>query len=281
MKLLKNRYVDILLLILGNFVLAFAVSFFILPQNILSGGVAGIAVALQPILKLDVTTIINIVIVITFISGWIFLGKAFAIKTIASSIMYPVFINILGRYPMHVTMDPILASLFGGILIGVGLGFTFQTGSSTGGMDIPPLILEKYTRIKVSFWILVVDAITVLLGLMNYSLNDVLIGLVSVYAATKTIDKMMVLGGDQARQVTIISEHNDTILEHLHITMDRGSTLLKARGGFTGSDKEIIMSIIMKEQYLELEKTVLEIDPEAFLIVSNVTEVHGLGFRKP
>ena len=279
MKNTREKLIDAILLIAGNFILAISVTFFIIPNNILSGGVAGVSIAIKPFVDIEVTTLMSIIIGVTFVLGYIFLGKKFALKTVASSILYPIFIELLSHVDIPTNVDPILASIFGGALSGLALALTFKTGASTGGMDIPPLILEKLTRVKVSVWILVVDAITVLLGLMNYSLNDVLIGLVSVYAATTILDKISVIGGQQARQVTIISDFYDEILKHLHFEISRGSTLLKARGGYTLRDKEIILTVIDRSEYYELEKTVLDIDPDAFLIVSNVTEVHGLGFR--
>lgn len=275
----REKLIEALLLIAGNAILAFSVSFFIIPNNILSGGVAGVAIAINPFIDIEVTTLMNIIIGVTFVMGYVFLGKKFALKTVASSILYPIFIELFTRMDYISTVDPILASIFGGALSGFALALTFKTGASTGGMDIPPLILEKLTRIKVSVWIMVVDAITVLLGLMNFSLNDVLIGLVSVYAATTILDKISVIGGQQARQVTIISEFYEEILKHLHFEISRGSTLLQARGGYTLREKEIILTVISRSEYYDLERTVLDIDPEAFLIVSNVTEVHGLGFR--
>lgn len=280
MKNIRSHLSDIVLMVLGNLILAVAVVFFILPNNILSGGVAGVAIALYPIFKIEPEVMINIIIVSSFILGLVFLGKSFALKTLASSILYPTFVNLLGGLNMSVPVDPILASIFGGALTGVGLGLTFRTGSSTGGMDIPPLILSKYTGIKVSIWILIVDAITVLVGLKTYGLNEVLIGFLSIYAATHTVDKIQMFGGEEAKQIFIISDKNDEILEHIHELLERGSTLISARGGYTKDSKEIIMTVLLKEQYNELEKMVKEVDPNAFLIVSNVTEVHGLGFYK-
>lgn len=276
----RNVAFDALILVLGNALMAFAVTFFILPNNILSGGVAGIAVALNPILDMNPEIIMNVIIIATFILGCIFLGKQFAIKTVASSILYPIFISLMGKFIVPPDVDPILASVYGGLVSGVGLGLTFRTGASTGGMDIPPLILEKYTNIRVSVWILIIDAITVLLGLSSYGLNQVLIGFISVFTATFAIDKIQLIGGEQAKQVLIISDKNESILEAIHTTIDRGTTLIHATGGYTGERREIIMTVLMKEQYAELEKFVKGIDENAFLIVSNVTEVHGNGFYK-
>lgn len=276
---MKETLKSYILLALGNLLLAIAVVFFFIPNNVLSGGVAGVAIALVPFFQIDVEAMINIIIFATFVLGTLFLGKEFAIKTVASSLMYPIFIKLLNLVPFSPNLDPIIAALYGGALAGLGLGITFATGASTGGMDVPPLILNKFTGIRVSIWVMVVDALTVLLGMANYSINEVLIGFLSIFAASYVIDKVSIIGGQQARQVTIISDLYDEILNHLHDEIDRGSTLYKARGGYTRKDKEIIMTVVTRQQYYELEKKVLEIDSDAFLIVSNVTEVHGLGFR--
>lgn len=277
---MKQRLIDAALLVLGNMVLAFGVSFFILPNNILSGGVAGISIALYPIIKIEPKMMMNIIIFLCFIIGYIFLGKEFAAKTVASSILYPIFVAFISRISYNPELDPLMASIFGGLVMGLGLGLTFRTGASTGGMDIPPLILQKFTKIKVSVWILIIDAITVFLGLQSYGLNNVLLGLVSVFCTTLAIDKMQTLGGEQAKQVFIISSKKDEILDHIHTHIDRGSTLLRGTGGYTGESRDIIMSVLMKTQYVGLEKSVKEIDPDAFLIVSDVTEVHGHGFYR-
>lgn len=276
---MRDTIKSFVLLAIGNFLLAISVVFFFIPNNVLSGGVAGLAIALFPFFHVEVELMINIIIVLTFILGTVFLGKNFAIKTIASSILYPVFITILNSISFQPQIEPMIAALYGGAIAGLGLGVTFATGASTGGMDVPPLILNKFTGIRVSIWVMIVDALTILLGMASYSINEVLIGFLSIFAASYVIDKVSVLGGHQARQVTIISDLYDEILEHLHQEIDRGSTLYKARGGYTRKDKEIIMTVVTRQQYYELEKKVLEIDPEAFLIVSNVMEVHGQGFR--
>ncbi len=191
-----------------------------------------------------------------------------------------MFVYVFSSMEFQSTMDPILASIYGGLLTGVGLGLTFRTGESTGGMDIVPLILEKYTKIKVSIWIMISDALVILLGLSNYGLNLVLIGFLSIFTASFAIDKIQMIGGDKAKQVFIITQKNAEVLHAIHTQIDRGSTLIPARGGYTNQSREMIMTILMNNQYSELEKLVKEIDEDALLIVSDVTEVHGPGFYK-
>ena len=154
------------LLFLGNFILVLGVVTFILPNDVLSGGVAGVAVALSPLVNIEPKYLINIILLVTFVFGFIFLGKDFALKTIMSTILYPIYMAILSNFNIAIDVDPLMASLFGGLVTGVGLGITFRTGASTGGMDIPPLILQKLTGVKLAVWMVIIDALTVLLGFL-------------------------------------------------------------------------------------------------------------------
>lgn len=272
-KYIKNG----ILLILGNYLLALAVGTFILPYNILSGGVAGIAVALEPIFGINPGIMINALVLGMFILGAITLGRNFAFSTAFSSILYPIFLTFT-HADGSLVIDPILASLYGGLLAGIGVGMVLRTGSSTGGMDVPPLILHKYTHIEISTWVLIVDGITVGLGLWTFGLEAVLIGFISVWSASFAINKVLVFGGQNAKTVYIISEKFDEILDYIHEHLDRGTTLISAKGGFTGDDRPVILTVILKNQYPELSQSVKEIDSHAFLIVSDATEVSGFGF---
>lgn len=277
---MKENIKNWALLFLGNFILVFGVVTFILPNDILSGGVAGIAIAISPLVNLEPPVLINIILLVTFIFGFIFLGKDFALKTVMSTILYPIYMNLLLRLNIQLELDPLMASLFGGLVTGVGLGITFRTGASTGGMDIPPLILQKFTGVKVALWMVLIDGLTVLLGVKSYGVNSVLMGLISVFAATFAVDKMQLISGDVAKQVMIITTKKHDVLQYIHDQLDRGSTLIPAMGGYTGESRDMIMTILEREQYVQLETAVKEFDEDAFLIVSDVTEVHGKGFYR-
>lgn len=277
---IKKLLFEVLSILVGNLLLAFAVSYFIIPNHILSGGVAGVAIALSPLLHIDIQTIITAMMIIWFVMGTIFLGKGFGIKTIGSTLLYPVLIGIMSRYPLNLEIEPILASIYGGIICGIGMGIVFRVGASTGGMDIPPLILGKYTKIKTHVWIFVIDGLTIVLGITTYGLNSALIGLISAYTASKMINAVQTLSGVSTKQVFIITDKIDEVLEEILISIDRGATLLDGYGGYTKEKRKIIMTVLLTDQYAQLEKKVKEIDHEAFLIVSDATEVHGNGFYR-
>ncbi|NMB18129.1 MAG: YitT family protein [Erysipelothrix sp.] len=276
----KQLLLDSLAIIVGNFLLAVGVSFFIIPNDILTGGVAGIAIALSPLINLEVETIISGLVIVCFVLGLVFLGRKFALKTVGSSILYPIFLNILGSYEYSLGIDPILASLYGGLISGVGVGIVFRAGSSTGGMDIPPLILGKYTKIKTHSWMIILDGLTVILGITTFGISAALVGMISVWSMAKMVDSIQTFGGVSTKQVFIITDQIDAVLEMILISIDRGATLLNGEGGYTKKERKIIMTVLHTDQYARLEKEVKLIDPDAFLIVSDATEVHGHGFYK-
>jgi len=258
--------------------LAIAVHTFILPYEILSGGVAGIAVALAKITGYRSDLIISVLIWVLFGLGAYFLGRKFAFHTISSSILYPLFLNILSTQPMQVSIDPILASLYGGLVAGFGVGLVFRTGASTGGMDVPPLIIHKFTNIELSKLVLVVDLLTVTLGVFVYGIEAVLMGFISVWASAFAIKQVLVFGGQEARSVMIITNSVDEVVDMIDKKLERGATLLSAHGGYTRESRSVILSVINMTQYPELIDELHKIDPHAFVIATEAMEVKGNGF---
>lgn len=281
MKNIKFKITDILSIILGNFILSFAVAVFILPLDILSGGVPGIAVSLQPLLNIDEVVLINIITYGLFIVGAIFLGKDFAIKTMLSTILYPLLIQITQSYIVpyvNVGTNQVLGSIYAGVFLGIGVGLIMRVGASSGGMDIPPLIMNKYLKIPLADAVLIVDGLTVLLGASVYGIEAAMIGLFSVATGTFFINKVLELGSAQAKQFLIISDKWEEILEAVHQKLQKGATILDGEGGYHRVKRNVLMVVIYQKQFATLKRIIDEIDPSAFVIVSDVHEVHGEGF---
>ena len=273
----KKQIVNSITVVVGTFILAIAVETFIIPYRILSGGVAGIAVALQPLLHVSATLIANSVLIILLTIGGFILGTEFLKNTVLSCIAYPIFTSILnGR--VNVVVDPILASFYGGLVAGAGIGIVLKTGASTGGMDIPPLIINKLTGIKLSTLVLITDFLTVLLGLFVYDLSAVLLGLVSVFMTSVAISKVLTINGTVSKAVQIISVKYEDILKEIDAQLERGATLLQGYGSYTGEEKRIILCVVSERQYGTLIEIVKEIDPSAFIITTDATDMHGEGF---
>lgn len=275
---------EVVQVFIGNLLLAMGVTMFILPNDVLTGGVTGIAVALEPLFHIDPTIMINALTIALFFVGLLFLGKRFAWKTLASTICYPLLISLLSWaltvfFPTdYFVMDRYLATIYGGILMGCGVGLIFRCGASSGGMDIPPLVLHKYTRIPLPTLVLITDALTVMLGIATYGFQTALVGILSVFISSMAIDKMLTLGAIKSKNCMIISERYEEMLEYIHKDLYRGTTILSGHGGYTHENRPVIMVVVSKKQYPLLEHEVLKVDPNAFIIVTDTEEVHGLGF---
>lgn len=279
-KEIKENLISIFMVVAGNFVIAAGVALFIFPLNILSGGVAGIAVAIQPIFHLDKTLVVNILTIGLYVVGAFTLGKKFALKTMISTIIYPFFITSMASLlnDVVITTNPLLGSLYGGICIGIGIGLVYRVGGSTGGMDIPPLVINKYTGIPLPMLVMCVDGLTVILGASTYGIEAAMIGLISVWICGQMIDKVITLGGHDAKQIMIITEKREEMIKEIFKEIDRGVTILHAHGGYTHTEKPVIMVVVYKKQFATLNHIITNIDPEAFVVVSDVNEVQGEGF---
>lgn len=269
-------------LLIGNFILALATELFIIPNRIVTGGVAGVAVILDPFISVSSTYVVYFLNIVLFILGWFVLGRDFALKTAASTFLYPIFISVISFITKDAVMveNPIIASLYGGILTGIGIGVVFLINGSTGGMDVVPFVINKYTGTNLSVLVFLVDFFTVALGFKVYGMEITLIGIISVWSGSFMINKTMMFGSSAAQQVTIISKESQEISEKLQEELDRGSTFYYGRGGYTQDITDILMIVIAKRQYPKLQQIVHDIDSRAFVIASEVQEVKGLGFTE-
>ena len=275
----KKILKDFFIIALGNFLLAVSVSYFILPFNILTGGVAGVAVAIAPIVPFSQQFIINFLVIGLFLVGWLILGKEFAVKTALSSILYPIFIDILSLFPIPLEIPTLLASIYSGLIAGIGIGIVIRSGASTGGMDIPPLILNHFTGIETSKFIFMTDAFTCLLGLMNYPLEALLNGLISVILTSMVINKIETAHGDDSLQVEIISSKWEELKQEIFNELDRGVSIFNVQGGYTLEKRKMLMVIIDKREYSDLLEILEKVDQQAFVITTHVQSVYGQGFR--
>lgn len=277
--LLQRPLPPLALVIVGNFLYALTVKLFLLPANLVTGGTTGIALTIQHFFDIPISYFVLIFNIIMLILGFIILGKQFAITTIASSFLYPFFLELFNKLlgPCILTDDLLLNTLFAGFGIGIGLGIVIRSGSSTGGMDIPPLVLQKKFRIPVSASLYVFDACIILTQLIFRPIENVLYGIVLLLIYTMVLDKMLLMGTRRI-EVKIISQKSDTIRFAILNRIDRGVTMLDGEGGYLKNKTQIVLSIISNRELPKVEKLVRSIDPECFIIISHVQEVSGRGF---
>lgn len=270
---------SLLIVLFGNALYALCVVMFILPANLVTGGGTGIALFLNYLFGIRVSLVVLIFNTAMLLLGWWQLGHKFAATTLLSTFSYPLFLELfqylIGSYV--ITSDRILCTLFAGLLIGIALGLVFREGASTGGMDIPPLILAKHTHVNVSVYMNLMDTAILLMQMVYHKPEDILYGLLMVLVYTVVIDKLMLMGTSRT-QVTVISQHSDKIRRGILDSLDRGVTMLSGSGGYSDQPEKILLSVISNRELPHLQKLILGIDPEAFIIVNRVSEVAGRGF---
>ena len=288
---------------MGNLLLAFSISFCLVNykgnyiygfdsnknplmisfNGILGGGTSGFSLILRNLFfnninngDMIIENIITITTIVLFIIGAIFLGKKFAFQTLLSTILCPIFLyvfklNIFDFLHSEFTLfDPIVCSIIGGII--------YKIGGSTGGFDVPGLIINKYTRIKLSILFFIQDGLLVILALVaHFTLYEIVIGLISVLAYSLAVSLTQKIGYE-SYFCDIISDKWEEINYEI-LKLDRGTTLVDVVGGFTGRKRKMIKTMIGKNQYLTIIDIVKKIDPEAFVSISSTHEVFGEGYR--
>ena len=274
-----KRLKRIVMIELGTLLFALSVGLFILPERILTGGVAGITALLVDFLPVSEDILTIILNTFLFVLGSVLLGKEFFLNTLVYSVSYPFALLFVMRILPEYHVDPLLASLYGGLMGGISMGIMFRNGGSSGGMDALALIAEKHLHVKVSNAIMVMDTLTVLAGLFIYGLNSVLIGLISVFMTTIALEQTMnVYGGVQAKKFEIISDRYEEIAAEIHGILERGSTILDVTGGYTGNRKKMLLVIVSDDQYSAVKDIIDRNDPTAFVIISEAKDINGEGF---
>lgn len=265
--------------LVGNLIYALIVKLFILPTSLMSSGTTGIALFMNHVFDIPVSLFILIFNLCMLIIGFLILGKTFAMTTIASTILYPVFLEFfnqcLGNYV--ITNNALLNTIFAGMGIGLALGIVIRSGASTGGMDIPPLLLHHYFRIPVSISLYVFDFIILSCQTLYNPMERLLYGILLILLTSVVLDKVLLMGTTRT-EVKIISPRSQEIAKDILSNIDRGVTLLEAKGGYSQQKQEVILTIISNRELPKIEKLIRQIDPDAFMVVSRVSEVWGRGF---
>ncbi len=275
----RNKLVRLLLVLGGNAVYALSAKLFLLPANLISCGTTGIGLVVSHLTDIPLSTFIFLFNVAMLVLGWFVLGKKFAMTTVISSIFYPAALEILDRLlgDVAVTGDPLLNALFAGMGLGVGLGMVMRGGASTGGMDIPPLILKKFFRIPVSASLWTFDFLIMLLQMSFHTLEDLLYGVILLIAISFTLNKVMLLGTSRT-EVKIVSAKAPEIRDAILSRVDRGVTMLHGEGGYLHQETDVILSIVSNHELPKIENLARSIDPACFMIINQVSEVWGRGF---
>lgn len=276
----------ILPILLGTAVYAFGLHYFILPNQLMEGGATGISVLLNYALGWPLSLSTLLINVPLFLLGWKALGRQEMAYTVigilALSLCLWLMERLIGKgwvVPFHSSQDFILAVLYAGVTLGTGLGIVFRFGGTTGGVDIVARIVTRWKNISMGQFILLMDVIIIGASLFYIPKEKVLYTLVTVFIASRLIDFIQD-GAYSARAFSIITDHSGAIASEITSEMNRGVTLLPAKGAFSGETKEIVYCVVQRQEIRPLKTIVRRIDPRAFIIISEVDDVLGEGFSE-
>lgn len=272
----------VIMIVVGNFLLAVAYGLFLIPANIVAGGLGGIGVLLNVYYGIDPVNVITIATWGLFFLGLIVLGRKFALKTLVSSIAYPLFLNLLSNWTWLIDQvsqieNKLLIGIVGALFSGVGVGLVFRSGGSTGGVDVPGFIVQKFLKINSERVIFLIDVIVISFGLV-INVESVLIGAVVALINLIVIDRYTV-GGRNLVVVHIISEKYEKINNFILHELSRGSTLIPSIGGYKKESKMLIEAAIARREFSYLSDYIRVVDPDAFVIILEAKDVYGLGFK--
>jgi uncharacterized membrane-anchored protein YitT (DUF2179 family) len=273
------------LILLGTAVYAFGLHYFVIPNELMEGGLTGVSLILNYALGLPVSYTTLILNIPLFWLGWKTIGKYAMAFTVLGTVSISAFLRAMEVAiargwiaPFRFEQDFILTALYAGITLGAGLGLVFRFGGTTGGTDIIARLLNKKKGWSIGQIILIIDAVVLCTSLLYIPKEKVLYTLVAVFVASRVID-FITQGAYSAKAFTIITDRGKEVAAAVTREMDRGVTLFPAVGGFSNKDKTVVYSVIARNETRKMKAVVRSVDPNAFMIVSDVQDVLGEGFR--
>lgn len=280
-KLQLNKYIhEIMLLLIGCFIMASGTSFFLLPNQLSSGGFSGIATITYYLLNIPLGTTIFVLNIPLFIISFFRIGKKFVIKSLLGTSMLSIFIDMLDKLPA-ITQDRFLSCIYGGIAIGIGMALVLKSNSSTGGTDLLTYIIKSYKpHFSTSSIIVIIDVIIVALNVIFF--HNIEIGLysgITIYLVGKMID-IVFEGVNFTKMMFIISEKYEEIAKQVGEEVDRGSTGIYSKGMYTNEDKMMLLCVGSRNEIAKIKTITVSIDRKAFIIITNARETWGKGFKK-
>lgn len=262
--------------IIGAIIIAFAFNMFLLPTKLAAGGISGVSTILFEIYGITPAMTQFVINIPIFIIGWIFLGRDFSGKSLVGTFMVPFVIWLSADISFTVT-NPFLATLYGGILLGVGLGIVYRGNGSTGGTAALAQILKKFTGISSGYSQLIVDGLVVITSLFVFNLELTLYALMCIFITSKTIDFVQ-LRTSASKLILIITENEQKVHEMIQDEINRGLTKIKTIGGYSKEEKTMILCVVDQTEAVYLKKRLEVEEPSAFVVFINASDMMGRGF---
>ncbi|MFC4102034.1 YitT family protein [Paenibacillus xanthanilyticus] len=270
---------NVALLLIGSFIIAVSFNIFLVPLGIASGGVSGISILVERLTDIPPAYTQWALNVPLFLLGLWLLGRRFALKTALGSFILPLFVLLTSHWEAP-TDNAMLASIYGGIGVGAGLGLVFRGRGSTGGLDLAAQLLHKFTGIRLGLAVACFDGLVIIAAGLIIKPENALYALVGLFVTSKTIDFIQ-SGFSMSKVAFVVSNHSDTIAQVVLHDLDRGLTKLGARGGYTDAERTVLMIVVSQGEVSRLKQLVRAADPDAFVIISDTAEVVGQGFSLP
>ncbi|HEY9122425.1 MAG TPA: YitT family protein [Brevefilum sp.] len=277
----KRAIVDYLLILLGAFIQALALRLFLVPSDLVSGGISGLAQLINHYTNVPIGLIVLLGNIPLFVLGWQYLGgPRFAIRTILSIVAFSVFIDTLVLFlpGVALTEDMVLNTLYGGLLMGIGLGIVYRGRGTSGGTDILGRILNRHSGITISQAYLITDSLVVLGAGFIFGWSKALYGLVLIYVSGLAAE-IALQGTNIIRTAMIVTSETEAVTHAIMHDLERGVTILSGTGGYTGEPRAVIYCTVSRMEINRLKILVHDIDPRAFMVIGQAQEALGEGFK--
>lgn len=278
-RLTMPRPKDVLGIIVGCFISALALNMLLVPNKVAPGGASGIAVIMHHFFNINVALVLVLVNVPLFILAWYLLGTRFGINALLGTLLLPLFVALTEPHVPVITEDLLLASVYGGILLGIGIGIVFRSEGTTGGTALAAQLLHRYVGLTVGQGILGIDFLVVFLAGVVFDAELAMYGLIAVLVSARVID-LVQQGLRNAKAAFIISNNPQAISKAILDDLQRGATVLEGRGAWSRAEREVLLCVVNSSEITRLKTMIAAIDPAAFVIVTDIQEVLGEGFSR-
>ncbi len=275
----KKEWINYLGITAGSLITALGLAIFLVPNKIAAGGVSGLATVIHHVFAWPVGLLIFLFNIPLFLAGLKVLGWNFGFKTLYGTIIVSIMTDVFMSFLSAPTANPLLAAIYGGLMSGAGIGIVFRSGGSTGGTDLAALLFRHFLHISAGMGLMIVDALVITLAALIFNVELALYAFLALFLTGRTIDVIQE-GSGYAKAALIISDHFDIIAGRVLKQLGRGATAIIGRGLYTHEQRQLLLIVVHRSEVSRLKALVAEIDPYAFVIVTNIHEVLGEGFRR-
>ena len=280
--MLKEEGKNLILLVVGNLIYDIGTHAFVEPAQVAPGGAIGVALLINHLTDLPIGMLTMATNIPLLILAWFYLSRRFAVTTAVTTALSSAVLDLAVApvCPVYIG-DRFLCSLYGGVVIGVGMALIFLAGTTTGGSDILGYLLQKKRpQMSIGRALLLVDGVVLVISIFVFgNVDAALFGLVTLFAQTKVIDSI-IYGGEVSTMATVITKRPEEIAHRVIVDLDRSATLLKAQGAYSKEDTTMLLCTVRKSQFPRLKRIIYETDPDAFMMATETSEVLGFGFKE-